>query len=278
MLKLTTSLRIPPRKQQHRKPSKSKSIQNMLTTTLLLQRQRKSYMMESVRTIKTKATLSSLILLANLFYYEDEVTGKKRHNVNHLSSSVDDGVGWSSNLDMSGGISTRRITHTCRLSESSTFEFERREHKEQLLENFEVAEEGVKATIVDEFQEKDIEFQKEELDELNTKSSDKSSLFEESEDIGSSSSTNSDYIIESFDIKSDVTKDEEVELPTKDEVVTFEEKLQIKKQETIEKYSKSEDLGERAFATLLQLNMVELTPDPDDPDYDHSKDDLFVVS
>jgi hypothetical protein len=33
------------------------------------------------------------------------------------------------------------------------------------------------------------------------------------------------------------------------------------------------DLDERAFQILLDLGMIELTPDPDSPDYDPSEDD-----
>jgi len=40
-----------------------------------------------------------------------------------------------------------------------------------------------------------------------------------------------------------------------------------------EKYGAIMNLGERAFQILLDLWMIELTPDPDSPDYDHSEDD-----
>ena len=39
-----------------------------------------------------------------------------------------------------------------------------------------------------------------------------------------------------------------------------------------DKYA-SMPLGERAFAILKDLGMIKITPDPDDPDYDHSNDD-----
>ena len=38
----------------------------------------------------------------------------------------------------------------------------------------------------------------------------------------------------------------------------------------------SMEVGERAFHVLLDLGLITLTPDPDDPDYDHSKDDEFA--
>ena len=42
------------------------------------------------------------------------------------------------------------------------------------------------------------------------------------------------------------------------------------------KYDDIEDPGEKAFAILVDLGMVELHPDPDDPDYDHSDDDEYA--
>jgi hypothetical protein len=41
------------------------------------------------------------------------------------------------------------------------------------------------------------------------------------------------------------------------------------------KYASITDLGEKAFAILLDLGLVQLSPDPDDPDYDHSQDNEF---
>ena len=38
----------------------------------------------------------------------------------------------------------------------------------------------------------------------------------------------------------------------------------------------SMEIGERAFYVLLDLGLIALTPDPDSPDYDHSKDDEFA--
>ena len=43
-----------------------------------------------------------------------------------------------------------------------------------------------------------------------------------------------------------------------------------------EKYGALE-AGERAFAILIDLGIVELSPDPDSKDYDSSNDDQFVV-
>ncbi len=220
----------------------------MITTTLLLQRQQKSSMLENVRTIKTKATLSSLILLANLFYYEDVETGKQRYeSTNHFSSSSKDRGGWS-------GFNSS-IKHTSHLSESSTFEFEK-ELEEIITEQVKDQEDIFSAAFENDKEKdaqkkiffRDIESLKEELDDMNTKTTDEL-LFGGSGNVNSSGETKK---------------------------MTYEEKLQRKKEETIETYSKSDDIGERAFAMLLQLNMIELTPDPDDPDYDHSKDHLFV--
>ena len=38
----------------------------------------------------------------------------------------------------------------------------------------------------------------------------------------------------------------------------------------------SMDLEDKAFNILVDLGMVDETPDPDSPDYDHSNDDEFV--
>ena len=38
----------------------------------------------------------------------------------------------------------------------------------------------------------------------------------------------------------------------------------------------SMDLDDKAFNILVDLGMVNETPDPDSPDYDHSNDDEFV--
>ena len=45
-----------------------------------------------------------------------------------------------------------------------------------------------------------------------------------------------------------------------------------KKEDLAAKYA-AMSLEERAFAILVDLGMVELTPDPDDPTYDSSMDD-----
>ena len=36
------------------------------------------------------------------------------------------------------------------------------------------------------------------------------------------------------------------------------------------------ELGEKAFAILVDLGMVEVSPDPSSPDYDSSRDDKYV--
>lgn len=41
-------------------------------------------------------------------------------------------------------------------------------------------------------------------------------------------------------------------------------------------YEGIEDVGELAFAILRDLGMIEITPDPSSPDYDSSRDDVFV--
>jgi Caldesmon. len=44
-----------------------------------------------------------------------------------------------------------------------------------------------------------------------------------------------------------------------------------------DKYLAIEDPSERAYQILIDLGMVQVTPDPDDPSYDSSKDDEYVV-
>jgi len=43
------------------------------------------------------------------------------------------------------------------------------------------------------------------------------------------------------------------------------------------KYLAIEDPSERAYQILIDLGMVQVTPDPDDPSYDSSKDDEYVL-
>lgn len=82
----------------------------------------------------------------------------------------------------------------------------------------------------------------------------------------------------------DTPKVEEKEEETADEEVVKESvkavlKNQVKKvKETVKAVVKKEDdtpidQGELAFKILLDLGMIELTPDPDDPNYDSSLDD-----
>lgn len=51
--------------------------------------------------------------------------------------------------------------------------------------------------------------------------------------------------------------------------------IQIRRRELIESGKNSNDQGERAFAMLLELNIVEINLDPDDPLYDHEFDSLY---
>ena len=55
-----------------------------------------------------------------------------------------------------------------------------------------------------------------------------------------------------------------------------QEKLEMEQMDPAEKYAAIEDLGERAFQILLDLGMVEQTPDPSSPGYDSSQDDQFI--
>jgi hypothetical protein len=42
------------------------------------------------------------------------------------------------------------------------------------------------------------------------------------------------------------------------------------------KYAEIQDPGEKAYQILVDLGIVEVTPDPEDPSYDSSKDDEYV--
>ncbi len=86
-------------------------------------------------------------------------------------------------------------------------------------------------------------------------------------------------------------KEEEKEEQGADEIVVIEDEItvldshveeekisgvQLRKRELIEAYSQSDDLGERTFAMLLELGMVDIHLDPDDPLYDHEWDMLYA--
>ncbi len=52
--------------------------------------------------------------------------------------------------------------------------------------------------------------------------------------------------------------------------------VEARKSKIIQEYSKSDDDGERAFAMLLELGLVQLHLDPDDEDYDNSLDNFYA--
>lgn len=52
--------------------------------------------------------------------------------------------------------------------------------------------------------------------------------------------------------------------------------VEFRKKQLIEKYSDSSDDGDRAFAVLLDLGMVEVHLDPEDPLYKHEWDSLYA--
>ena len=183
MLRLSTNLRIPPKK-------KVNPFSSIVPATLRPHRPRNVH--EDVRAIKKKATLSSLMLLANMLYDEERV---------NTSRSV-------------RSTFTHRERHRTRLSESCTFEFERREHREMEGEIESNILETVSGVGVGDFTTIG--------DEVGTKTG-----FEAIDEIEAIKKNNA-------------------------------EKAKI-----VELYSKSSDAGDKAFASLLEINMVELSPEPE---------------
>jgi len=55
-----------------------------------------------------------------------------------------------------------------------------------------------------------------------------------------------------------------------------QEKIAMEMIDPAEKYAAIKDEGDRAFQILLDLGLVQETPDPDDPNYDSSADDEYV--
>ena len=276
---------------QHKKRSK-KTVQNMITSALVSQRQQKQSLYENYKQYQTKTTLSSMIFLAHLMYNEREGNGnsesKKKLVLTVSGSGSNDSTTSSSSSSSSssgdGGIRTRSIRHTSKLSDSATFEFERREHHEvtndELLHDFENTITDTKTIITtdedknkkisyfvnEEFHNDNLDVVKDEMDDLMfyTKQS--------SNDLFSNSSNNNNPTQVKDSTSSIITQKED----KKYDELTMEEKQEKKKEQMIDKYSQSTDIGDQAFAILLKLNMVELTPDPDDPDYDDSLDDVLV--
>lgn len=66
---------------------------------------------------------------------------------------------------------------------------------------------------------------------------------------------------------------EEEEEETEEETET--KAIEAEVDETPEE-EESDDPGERAFNSLLKLGLIERTPDPDSPEYDHTDDDKFA--
>ncbi len=304
MLRLSTTLRIP-------NDSVNNKFSSILSTTL--QRQPKNFH-QNVRAIKKKATLSSLILLAHLFYEEGENSRLKQSSDYILRSGRN--------------TITHLETHRTRLSESSTFEFDRREHKEvgegedggnglsTTLEVETISGIGVGLDLgknkgeepqqshASKITEKKKE-QKDKIVELYSKSSDAgdrafatllelnmvelSTDFEEQVEDNNNEENDNDNVNNNIDSLiheiDQVISDEVSQLVPEDTESETEPASKsdnnilnnmMKKKKVIAEYSKSPDAGDRAFATLLDLDMIELTPDPDDPSYDHSTDDLFA--
>ncbi len=152
----------------------------------------------------------------------------------------------------------RRITHSkthrSRLSDRATFEFERREHKEVFVnvddDNNNSEYSGSITTL-------------ETITGIGSGETDMSSLFRK----------------EHYEQEGVVTsyKKELDEINKNSLTLSWEEKYELKRANVIESNSKSKDAGDRAFAMLLELNLIKLNLDPDDPDYDHSVDDDFVM-
>lgn len=84
-----------------------------------------------------------------------------------------------------------------------------------------------------------------------------------------------EFEIEEITIESHSTSDFVEEVLTKEEIIAKalkQPKAPDEEKSLSEKYAALPP-GERAFTILLDLGMIELTPDPDDPFYDSSGDD-----
>lgn len=96
-----------------------------------------------------------------------------------------------------------------------------------------------------------------------------------SEDLETENSSE-DKVAKGFDVKTDFEKEEnKAEL----DMTLGKEKVDgalVRKNELIGKLSDSNDQGDRAFAMLLELGMVDIHLDPDDPLYDHDHDALYA--
>ena len=267
MLRLSTTLRLP--------PPRTNPFASIITNTL--QRQPKNFH-DNVRSIKKRATLSSMILLAHIMFY-----GGREERGGMMRGGTERAV----EIKRSNHVTT--ITHCemhrSRLSDSSTFEFERRAHKEVNDEDggvndvfesttletvsgvgvvgneYSTAVDGRSGDVRPKTEEEDDEFLHKTF-----ASGEIESLKEDLEDMN---------ILQP---KVEVEIQEEEDVPKVEIESTLEEKRRAKKVKVIDMYSKSSDAGDRAFALLLGLNMVELTPDPEDPDYDDSHDDeIFTL-
>lgn len=195
----------------------------------------------SIRCMKKRAALSSIILFAQILHYENS-----EGDVNVVNNDP--------NLDFDVGFDVTTITHTSRLSDNSTFEFERREHTE-VTEN-QIAE---SASLFESVYTNDM------------------TEMEVDTDDGHDRSIDTSFVQNQFEQgKIDIFKEhlDQINHESSNEKTNT---LEVKKAEMIDLYSQSSDAGDRAFAILLKLNMVEIHLDPEDPHYDHNDDDAFVL-
>jgi len=80
-------------------------------------------------------------------------------------------------------------------------------------------------------------------------------------------------------------------MPKVENEATKEDKIQVRRaaianarkqpknkdeEKTLADYYGAMDLEERAFTILYDLGMIEMSPDPDSPDYNHDLDDEFA--
>jgi len=156
-------------------------------------------------------------------------------------------------------------------------------------------------SLITDEEERKAEIARESLDDMVSKAFEKITAVDEKEEKQETNPITDDFtddIVESINIPEEdedmlaiealtsvraqaeavlAAKAEEQQLESEDD--DTEESMEKTESDTIPDYTKFdhiEDPGEKAFAILVDLGMVEVHPDPDDQAYDHSDDDEYV--
>jgi len=235
-----------------------------------------------LREIKKNATLRSLLLLAHVF---EENTKRSKHStvldahgskdieISTFDDDVDD-VESSPKLQpvLQEDKEELHIKETFETNDEaikSKLSYIQSEKEKSAISAY--AEEQKKKDIIKEAFETNIEATKSELSQIQNSNDDSPlsvSVTEESKE--------DDITKEINEANDEAIKSNFIQIQNENDFSVLSNTGEAKKEKIIREYSASLDAGERAFAMLLELNMIELHPDPDDPDYDHSKDDLFA--